>query len=458
MMKLLLAFIAVLFLIVVSNPVSAQEITCADITEISAQECAVLQAMHDFGFGHVPHATHAGWFHSTTPCDWGYISAPKTYHVYDKISCDDAGHIVGLEHGFFATPPSDAYPAFLAAQLPYLTSLSLQNYQTISADIHTLSTVETLTVHHPFRWLPPEIGRLPNLRHLTIYSSELRALPTTIGDVRQLNSLHLSSAKIQALPNSIGNLVNLRELTIENSELRALPLGFGRLQNLERFTLYNNKHFWQLPDSIGQLKQLKHLQLSVLPLTKLPNSIGQLSQLEHLEINLTEIATLPNSIENLSKLNTVFLKQMSIKTVPEVIGRIDSLERLYIQYNKQLTKVPASLNTLRNLTHLFIEKNPTLQSIPASLAETSFPKMRVYIVDVPLVESTGCIIPDSGPWPSCATGGEQPEIECVIPESGPWPPCAIGDESVVTKPCVIPENGPWPACARRHSTLPKTHQ
>lgn len=35
----------------------------------------------------------------------------------------------------------------------------------------------------------------------------------------------------------------------------------------------------------------------------------------------------------------------------------------------------------------------------------------------------GCVIPESGPWPPCATGGAS-SSNCVIPESGPWPPCA----------------------------------
>lgn len=67
-----------------------------------------------------------------------------------------------------------------------------------------------------------------------------------------------------------------------------------------------------------------------------------------------------------------------------------------------------------------------------------------------------CVIPESGPWPPCATGGSTPpasEGDCVIPETGPWPPCATGGGGGGTPPasdsgdCVIPESGPWPPCA-----------
>lgn len=75
-----------------------------------------------------------------------------------------------------------------------------------------------------------------------------------------------------------------------------------------------------------------------------------------------------------------------------------------------------------------------------------------------------CVIPESGPWPPCATGGggggSDPGAgsgadDCVIPESGPWPPCATGGGGGGSNPgagsgaddCVIPESGPWPPCA-----------
>ncbi len=65
--------------------------------------------------------------------------------------------------------------------------------------------------------------------------------------------------------------------------------------------------------------------------------------------------------------------------------------------------------------------------------------------------SGNCVIPPSGPWPPCATGGGKPNNlppGCVIPPSGPWPPCATGGNSGGNSgSCVIPPSGPWPPCA-----------
>ena len=74
-----------------------------------------------------------------------------------------------------------------------------------------------------------------------------------------------------------------------------------------------------------------------------------------------------------------------------------------------------------------------------------------------LSSAEDCIIPESGPWPPCATGGSGTPAnpppasdDCVIPETGPWPPCATGSVSGgnpppstgAGQPC--PPTGKWP--------------
>ena len=74
-----------------------------------------------------------------------------------------------------------------------------------------------------------------------------------------------------------------------------------------------------------------------------------------------------------------------------------------------------------------------------------------------LQSNNSCVIPPSGPWPPCATGGQSSNSNnsCPIPPSGPWPACArsgggtpSGGGGGQSGSCVIPPSGPWPACAR----------
>ena len=106
---------------------------------------------------------------------------------------------------------------------------------------------------------------------------------------------------------------------------------------------------------------------------------------------------------------------------------------------------------------------------------------------VQVFADSDCVIPASGPWPPCATGGVTGPVtgatgDCVIPATGPWPPCATGGGGGGSAPvagggnacpvsgkwppgcvpggsggapiasggtgdCVIPASGPWPPCA-----------
>ncbi len=81
------------------------------------------------------------------------------------------------------------------------------------------------------------------------------------------------------------------------------------------------------------------------------------------------------------------------------------------------------------------------------------------VAEQPQISDGDCVIPATGPWPPCASGGgttpppaSGPSGDCVIPASGPWPPCATAGDSPppASKPsdCVIPATGPWPPCAR----------
>lgn len=91
--------------------------------------------------------------------------------------------------------------------------------------------------------------------------------------------------------------------------------------------------------------------------------------------------------------------------------------------------------------------NGLTQTAEASEAQTT----------IEVSEGVFCTIPESGPWPPCATGGDAStggSGDCVIPASGPWPPCATGGGSGGSSgggsssgDCVIPASGPWPPCA-----------
>lgn len=81
------------------------------------------------------------------------------------------------------------------------------------------------------------------------------------------------------------------------------------------------KGLTKLPESIGQLTQLRTLALFGNKLTELPDFIGQLTQLSSLHVNENDIKILPESLKSLTSLNELFLRSNNLLGLPsEVLG------------------------------------------------------------------------------------------------------------------------------------------
>ncbi|GAF62810.1 cysteine desulfurase [Psychrobacter sp. JCM 18903] len=85
------------------------------------------------------------------------------------------------------------------------------------------------------------------------------------------------------IPRELKKLLELKEINIShNDDIKNIPESIGNLKNLERFILVGT-NVKKLPNSIGHLVNLKFLYISyVEKLTDFPESIGNLKNLEHL--------------------------------------------------------------------------------------------------------------------------------------------------------------------------------
>ncbi|CAJ2638796.1 unnamed protein product [Trifolium pratense] len=99
--------------------------------------------------------------------------------------------------------------------------------------------------------------------------------------MKQLRALSLSSYRnITELPNSIGNLKYLRYLNLSDTNIERLPSETCKLYNLQTLLLSNCSHLTKLPKDMGKLVNLRHLDIRGTRLKEIP---VQLSQLENLQ-------------------------------------------------------------------------------------------------------------------------------------------------------------------------------
>ncbi|XP_015265241.1 PREDICTED: p53-induced death domain-containing protein 1-like, partial [Gekko japonicus] len=147
--------------------------------------------------------------------------------------------------------------------------------------------------------------------------------------------------------------------------LTSLPQGLGHLRSLVHLDLSFNR-FSLLPPCIIELASLTSLLVCHNSLQGLPEDFGRLTKLTFFSAMKNQISGLPQSIGELAALQTLDLSENSLDALPEEIGNLQSCTELDLSGNR-LTGIPSSLGNLQFLQRLHLHSN-LLVTVPASLA------------------------------------------------------------------------------------------
>uniref|UniRef100_A0A251TF76 Putative receptor like protein 47 n=1 Tax=Helianthus annuus TaxID=4232 RepID=A0A251TF76_HELAN len=144
------------------------------------------------------------------------------------------------------------------------------------------------------------LRELRHIKYLDLSGNSFQGnrIPGFIGSLKQLSYLNLSNACFSGIiPHNIGNLSNLKNLDLGSSPrycydrlIGSIPESIGKLAALTALSLYGNKLSGTIPDSIGQLSKLQFLDVSSNRLIgSIPVSIGQLSKLSSLDVSYNSL-------------------------------------------------------------------------------------------------------------------------------------------------------------------------
>ncbi|KAJ6753938.1 LEUCINE-RICH REPEAT DOMAIN L DOMAIN-LIKE PROTEIN-RELATED [Salix purpurea] len=127
----------------------------------------------------------------------------------------------------------------------------------------------------------------------------------------------LSLSPYSYLPDSIGNLKHLRYLNLFQASLKNLHAIIHALYNLQTLILRECKDLVELPNSIGKLKHLQHLDLSATSIRKLPNCVIGLCNLETLILRqCKDLTVLPTNMASLMNLHHLDTRETNLKEMP----------------------------------------------------------------------------------------------------------------------------------------------
>ncbi|KAI9116445.1 hypothetical protein K1719_012612 [Acacia pycnantha] len=215
--------------------------------------------------------------------------------------------------------------------------------------------------------------------HARVYDQPLRGkISESLVELRHLKFLDLSWNDFHGnpIPEFIGSLVKLRHLDLSQAYFGGkIPYQLGNLSSLEILDLSYNYHIGEIP---WQLRNLFNLQELMLPFNDLggviPYQLGNLSRLENLGLGSNDNLKIDNIqwISRLSSLNTLDLGEVSYirksKNLLQIIGQLPNLQYLSLS-NFSLSDIDllsvhsSQLNFSHSLIQLDLSRNMFTSSI-----------------------------------------------------------------------------------------------
>ncbi|KAG2681607.1 hypothetical protein I3760_11G153100 [Carya illinoinensis] len=222
------------------------------------------------------------------------------------------------------------------AQLP-LVNLSLlgNRISGVPSEIGNISSLEELILEDNLLKgpLPESFGNLSNLRRLLLSGNNFTdAIPKTFGNLKNLSDLIDGSRILGKIPDFVGNWINLTKLYMQGTDMEGpIPSSISQLTNLEELMISDLKgSSIGFPD-LKNLTKLKYLVLrNCLINSSFPDDIGELKNLKRLDLSFNNISgQIP--VESLD-LDFMFLNNNSLSgQVPKWV--LNSKKNLDISYN-----------------------------------------------------------------------------------------------------------------------------
>jgi internalin A len=175
---------------------------------------------------------------------------------------------------------------------------------------------------------------------------------------RNAGNLDLSGMDLQELPDSLGQLKQLHSLDVSRNRLTVLPDVVGELTQLEKLLIWGNQ-LTALPESLGRLSKLQELIAWDNSFVVVPDMLHNLTELRVLDVSHNRLPALSDIIGKLTKLENLSISHNQLTDLPSALGKLMQLRKLDAWQNR-LKSLPPALKELTRLKELYLHGNPEL--------------------------------------------------------------------------------------------------
>jgi Leucine-rich repeat (LRR) protein len=187
--------------------------------------------------------------------------------------------------------------------------------------------------------------------------------------VEAVKKFILSRNNIRVLPEGLGILATLTHLDVSHNQLSDLPHGLTNLKELKLLNIDSNEISGYLTDAVAYLPSLVVLNCSSNNLQRLPEGLGSAQrQLAVLECRNNQIEALPMGLSVCSSITKLDAEKNRISMIPPQIlmGGL-SIHLINLNLSKNLlTSLPDEMGMLDQLQSLNLQQN-LLTSLPWSI-------------------------------------------------------------------------------------------
>lgn len=232
-----------------------------------------------------------------------------------------------------------------------------------------LPMLESFATNVGIKSLPPEIGKLIQIKSLGLGYNQLESLPAEIYNLSNLEFLGLNNNKLTAIP-ALNGLTKLTSLSIANNQLTELPASLYTLTRLTSLGIDDNASLTTLSAAIKDLVNLETLRADRCAFTKVPDELGQLGKLKTLYLNRNQLAVLPDALGNLQSLEELQVLGNQLTALPTTFSKLTNLTSIDFGLN-QFTAFPASIVALPRLSTISASGNSMEGTLPTALLNKS---------------------------------------------------------------------------------------